>query len=241
MSTAACELKVAGLDAPVLVRLRPSSRARTMRLRFDVSGAGFSLSFPTRVGKRRALLWAGSQGEWIRATLSAAPPALRLAPGTVIPLRGLPHRLADGPGRGVVAGEGVITVGGPAELFQRRVLRWLRSEALNALSERTLHYAARAGVSVGRVSVGDPVSRWGSCSSTGSIRYSWRLILAPDHVLDATAAHEVAHRVHMDHSPAFHALVERISDSDPSAARLWLRRNGAALHRIGIDGGTERS
>jgi predicted metal-dependent hydrolase len=87
-------------------------------------------------------------------------------------------------------------------------------------------------VSVSRVGVGDPLSRWGSCSASGAIRYSWRLILAPDWVRRATVAHEVAHRVHMNHGQAFHRLVEELLGVDPKPARLWLRRSGASLHRI---------
>jgi predicted metal-dependent hydrolase len=93
--------------------------------------------------------------------------------------------------------------------------------------------AGRANVAVTAVQVGDPRSRWGSCSYSGTIRYSWRLILAPDFVMRATVAHEVAHRVHMDHSPAFHAKVAEIYGADPKPARLWLRANGAKLHGFG--------
>ena len=112
-------------------------------------------------------------------------------------------------------------------------MRWLKRHALDVLSRETAEYAAKAGVAVTRVGVGDPTSRWGSCSSSGAIRYSWRLILAPDHVRRATVAHEVAHRVHMNHSPRFHALVEQLFGADPKPARLWLRREGAGLHRFG--------
>ncbi|MDP8994550.1 MAG: M48 family metallopeptidase, partial [Pseudomonadota bacterium] len=87
-----------------------------------------------------------------------------------------------------------------------------------------------------RVAVGDPISRWGSCSSSAAIRYSWRLILAPDWVRRATVAHEAAHLVHMNHGPAFHALVGELLGEDPRPAWLWLRREGAALHRIGRRG-----
>jgi hypothetical protein len=128
-----------------------------------------------------------------------------------------------------------LLVGGPAEAVAGRVLRWLRQEARAMLAADTEHYARTAGVTVSRVGVGDPVSRWGSCSSSGAIRYSWRLIMAPDFVRRATVAHEVAHRVHMDHSPRFHALVQELFGEDPRPARLWLRQNGAALHRIGAE------
>ena len=101
------------------------------------------------------------------------------------------------------------------------------------LDAETRAFAARAGTAIVRVGVGDPVSRWGSCSTGGTIRYSWRLIMAPDFVRQATVAHEVAHLVHMNHSPQFHALVETLLGRDPKPARSWLRREGAALHRIG--------
>ena len=85
------------------------------------------------------------------------------------------------------------------------------------------------------MSIGDPRARWGSCSANGDIRYSWRLILAPPDVLEATVAHEVAHRLHMDHSPAFHAAVRRLLGRDPSAERAWLRAHGRELYWLGRD------
>ena len=105
--------------------------------------------------------------------------------------------------------------------------------ALDLLARETAEFAAKAGVSVGKVAVGDAKGRWGSCASTGVIRYSWRLILAPGFVRRATVAHEVAHRVHMNHGAAFHALVARLLDDDPAPARAWLRTHGAALHWFG--------
>jgi predicted metal-dependent hydrolase len=101
------------------------------------------------------------------------------------------------------------------------------------LEVETREFAELAGVSVPRVGVGDPLSRWGSCSASGTIRYSWRLILAPDWVRRATVAHEVAHRVHLNHGRAFHALVAKLLGTDPGPARQWLRRNGGSLHRFG--------
>jgi hypothetical protein len=113
------------------------------------------------------------------------------------------------------------------------VLRWLQAEARVLLAAETHEFALPAGVAAVRVGVGDPVSRWGSCSSSGTIRYSWRLILAPDFVRRATVAHEVAHLVHLNHGPDFHLLVARVLGEDPRPARAWLRRHGAALHMIG--------
>ena len=117
--------------------------------------------------------------------------------------------------------------------MSRRVEAWLRREALALLTGETRDYAALAGVSVSRVGIGDARSRWGSCAASGAIRYNWRLILAPGWVRRATVAHEVAHRVHMNHGAAFHALVAELYGRDPMPARAWLRSHGADLHGYG--------
>lgn len=129
-------------------------------------------------------------------------------------------------------GDGLM-FGGPEEAIAGRALRWLKAQARQVLEEASYRYALRAGVRVGRISIGDARSRWGSCASSGNIRYSWRLIMAPPDVLNATVAHEVAHRVHMHHGPEFHAVVAEIFGRDPSPERAWLRQNGAALYWIG--------
>jgi hypothetical protein len=117
--------------------------------------------------------------------------------------------------------------------LSRRIVAWLKREALRLLDAETNEFASRAGVEVAGVAVADPKARWGSCASRGAIRYSWRLILAPDAVRRSTVAHEVAHRVHMNHGPAFHALVAELYGRDPKVERDWLRRHGASLHWFG--------
>ena len=126
-----------------------------------------------------------------------------------------------------------LSVQGPGETMGCRIEAWLRRTALDLLSRETAEFAALAGVSVTEVAVGDPRGRWGSCAASGVIRYSWRLLLAPGHVRRATVAHEVAHRVHMNHGPAFHALVAHLLGADPAPARRWLREHGTGLHWYG--------
>lgn len=215
--------------------LKVSERARVMRLRVDPRTGGVLLTVPRRVSRRRALEWAAGHRQWIEDSIAKVPGRSVLGPEAQVPLYGIPHAIdwsAERPRRVEVV-EGRLLVGGPAEGLEQRVLRWLKRHALELLEQETRYYAARADVAVARVGVGDPVSRWGSCSSSGAIRYSWRLILAPQFVRRATVAHEVAHLVHMNHGPAFHALVETLLGEDPKPARHWLRRHGAALHRIG--------
>jgi predicted metal-dependent hydrolase len=230
-STAPSELRIG--DAPV--KLRVSARARRMRLSVDPRTRVVLLTVPKRVSQRRALAWASGHRDWIEAALAGIPAETAFAPGAIVPLYGLAHRIDWDPAlpRRVERGEGRLVVGGPAAGLDRRLLRWLKAHALDLLSGETRALAAEAGVMASRVGVGDPVSRWGSCSSGRAIRYSWRLILAPDFVRRATVAHEVAHLVHLHHGPEFHALVERLLGADPRPARAWLRREGPALHRIG--------
>ncbi len=76
-------------------------------------------------------------------------------------------------------------------------------------------------------------ARWGSCSSAGRLNYNWRLILAPGFVLDYVAAHEVAHLVHMNHSPAFWATVEKALP-DMHRGKAWLKANGTVLMGYGL-------
>jgi predicted metal-dependent hydrolase len=230
-SSAEATLELAG--APVVVRRTPG--ARRLRLRVDPRTRTVLLTVPARISQRRALAWASEHGDWVARTLADMPRGAPIAPDTIIPYRGITHRLDwhESRPRRIEVGDGALSVGGPRDGLEARVLRWLRREALALLAEETRALAAKAGVMTPRVGVGDPVTRWGSCSSSGTIRYSWRLILAPDFVRQATVAHEVAHLVHMNHGPEFHALVEELLGKDARPARLWLRREGAALHRIG--------
>jgi predicted metal-dependent hydrolase len=126
-----------------------------------------------------------------------------------------------------------LLVGGPAESLPRAVERWLRERAREALSAETARVAALAGVTVTAVSIGDPASRWGSCSSSGAIRYSWRLILAPPQALRFVVAHEVAHRLHMDHSAAFKRAEERLFGGPVACARALLREAAPVIRGVG--------
>jgi hypothetical protein len=217
------------------LKLAVSPTTRAMRLRVDRRTGEVVLTIPRRASRRKALAWADGHRDWIEARLAEVEPALPLAPGADFPLHGLPHRIDWSPERPRTPRleEGRLLAGGPEDGLEARLLRWLRRHALDTLASETAEFAAKAGVKVSRIGIGDPLSRWGSCSAAGGIRYSWRLILAPDWVRRATVAHEVAHRVHMNHGPHFHALVEALLGEDPKPARSWLRRHGPSLHRIG--------
>jgi predicted metal-dependent hydrolase len=217
------------------ITVRRHARAKHMRLQLDPRHSRVLLTIPVRASEKRALAWAAEQGDWIRAAIADVVPAEGLRPGSILPLYGTPHQVdwQAGASRVVKLEPGRVVTGGPVELLEPRLLRWLRAHAAKILEQETHEFAEKAGVQVTRVGVGDPVSRWGSCSASGAIRYSWRLILAPDWVRRATVAHEVAHLVHMNHGPKFHALVARLLGKNPHPAGIWLRRHGPSLHRFG--------
>jgi predicted metal-dependent hydrolase len=206
-----------------------------MRLVVDPRDGAVKLTLPARANLATAVRWAESKRDWIEAVIAALPAPVPLADGMIVPFEDGAFRLcwqAGAPRRVTIEGDSIV-VGGPEELAVQRVMRWLRAEALATLTAETAHYVALAGVTPARVGIGDAKTRWGSCTATGDIRYNWRLILAPAEVRRATVAHEVGHRLHMDHSPAFHAAVARLFGRDPKAERAWLRAHGARLHAFG--------
>ncbi len=216
------------------LEVRRMAQARRMRLSVDPRDGGVRLILPPRASMKAALAWVESKRGWIEAALDALPKAQPIRPGMVITVAGESlHVEIASKGRITRRDGDVLLVPGPEEMIGPRVLRWLRAQALERLETETRRFAALAGVSVARVAVGDPRARWGSCSASGDIRYSWRLILAPPAVLEATVAHEVAHRLHMDHSARFHAAVERLLGRSPDAEREWLRTQGRDLYWLG--------
>lgn len=226
------ELLIDGRRVPILVQRHV--RSRGYRLRYDVAREALRLTMPVRGPIRPALEWVSSQQPWVRRQLERAPGLVRLEPGADVPVEGVPCRIVWDPARPRTPEltAGTLALGGPEAAIGARLMRWLRQRALAVLTRETLDMAGRAGLTVASISIGDPRSRWGSCTVDGAIRYSWRLILAPPEVRRATVAHELAHRLHMDHSPAFHAAHARILGTDPRPARAWLRAHGAGLHRI---------
>lgn len=224
---------VDGLPLPVELRIHP--RARGFRLRYDARAGHLRLSLPSVRDAGKALAWARGQQDWIARQLLSAPQTVSLVDGADFPLEGEKVRISWDPraSRTPAVDGKCLRVGGPPESVERRVLRWLKARALLALSAETHDMARGAGLRVMSVGVGDPRGRWGSCTSTGRLRYSWRLILAPADVRRAIVAHEVAHLLHMNHSAAFHAAHADLLGEDPAFARAWLRRHGTDLHRYG--------
>jgi predicted metal-dependent hydrolase len=235
LSTASSDPVFSGGGRTRPLTVRRSIRARRMRLAIDPRDGAVKLTLPKRAAIGVAMLWVESQRGWIERALAALPVVAPLGPGATLPFEGVDFLIDWNPfyPRAIKLLGEQICVGGPEELVAPRILRWLRSEARARLEAETRALADQHGIAVGRVRIGDPHTRWGSCSSSGDIAYSWRLILAPPEVRLATIAHELAHRRHMHHGPDFHAEVTRLFGRAPKAERAWLKANGARIQAIG--------
>nr|WP_243446121.1 SprT family zinc-dependent metalloprotease [Polymorphobacter fuscus] len=193
------------------------------------------LGLPARGGAAAAAqLLADHQG-WLCNQVARWPAPLPFVPGAAIPFDGGTLHLEWAPNNArTPRREGdLLFVGGPQSMLAGRALRWLKAAALAELTDATHRYAAMVARPVAQVRVADPRARWGSCATTaGRIAYSWRLILAPPMVRNNVVAHEVAHLVHPNHGPQFHALLRQL-DPNERAARAWLKAHGAGLHWVG--------
>jgi predicted metal-dependent hydrolase len=220
----------------IALRLRASRRAQRLALRIDAQADAIDLVLPPRTSLTNALRFLEANRQWLDDRLALLPPRIRFAEGEEIPIMGVPHRIRH---MGRLRGRGAawieaqeIRVSGDPEFLARRVRDFLRDLARSELSLRAKTMAALIERKVRRVSVRDTSTRWGSCSQDGNLAFSWRLILAPESVLDYVVAHEVAHLIEMNHGIRFWRLVERLAP-DAKRERHWLNRNRAQLLRVG--------
>ena len=232
-------IDIAHGQAIYLVRVRRHRQARRYTLRIDAASREVVLTIPPRGSLREAREFAQKHSAWIAARLQRLPQAMPFAHGVTVPLRGTPHRIVHRHNaRGTVwteqddAGGHLISVAGEPPHHNRRILDFLKREARRDLDAASRRYAKALGVTIKRIAVRDQSSRWGSCSNTGVLSFSWRLILTPPFVLDYLAAHEVAHLVELNHSARFWRLLKRINP-DCERAKAWLDTNGTDLHRYG--------
>ncbi len=220
------------------VTLKRVATARRFTLRVKAANHEAVLTMPPRASLKTALAFAERHAEWIGTRLGALPGRIALLPGTLLPLRGVQHLIVLDrtvlrrvqPGT-AADGSPVLRVASRAADPAGAGHGFLLDEARRDLETAVRRHAAAAGKRVGRLTLRDTRSRWGSCSSRGTLNFSWRLILAPPLVLDYLAAHEVAHLVHLDHSDAFWSLTRSLAP-EMDAAEAWLKHHGPGLHRF---------
>lgn len=232
-------IAASGEHYAIEVRRHPAARRYTLRVR--EAKRDVVLTMPPRGSIQQAKKFAEKNTGWIAARLKRLPHPAPFAPDEIVPLRGVPHRIVHRPGsRGTVwtevgaDGAALLCIAGNAAHVGRRARDFFKREARRDLMAASRRYAGMLGVSIRSVSLRDTASRWGSCSHSGSLSFSWRLVLAPPLVLDYLAAHEIAHRVELNHSKRFWRTVERIFP-EWRRAEAWLRAHGASLYRYGAE------
>lgn len=221
-----------GRTAPII--WRRSARARRISLRIEPRGGGVIVTLPTRASMAAGRAVLNTYRDWVAERLERLPEPVALGDGATIMLDGTPRRIvhrADARGTAWLCDDD-IHVAGDAAFIGRRVNDWLRSQARRQLGQLAREKAEGAGLVLRRLTVKDTSSRWGSCTANGTVMFSWRLVMAPQPVQDYVVGHEVAHLRHMNHSPAFWALTDRLTPHR-TMAHSWLATHGAGLMRVG--------
>lgn len=215
-------------NPPIEISLRRSARARRISLRVSRLDGRVTLSLPQFTPEREGIAFATSKADWLRSILGARSAPQRAELGAMLPIEGRPRLITAGSTRAIRLTDAQIEVPGAPERVPVRLAAWLKVLARDRLAVACDRYAAALGVSYGPLSLRDTRSRWGSCAHDGRLMFSWRLIMAPPEVLSYVAAHEVAHRVEMNHSEAYWAVVNRIYPGW-QRQRAWLRSEGQSL------------
>jgi predicted metal-dependent hydrolase len=238
-------IRVQGLKEPVEVRRHHA--ARRMTLRVSRTQRSVIVTLPMSCDLAQAGTFLTSNIDWVRERLGSMPDSVPFTDGCVMPLRGVPHivkfagaQLRCQKDSGVVTvakdafGRPTLRILGHDEHAPRRLRDWLVQQARRDLDAQVTHHARVLKLRPTRLTVRDQTSRWGSCSSTGALSFSWRLVLAPPFILEYVAAHEVAHLAEMNHGPKFWSLVRKTMPRTDEA-KAWLQVYGVDLHRYGND------
>jgi predicted metal-dependent hydrolase len=250
-------------NAGCQVELRRSPRAKRFSLKVSHTERAAILTLPNRGRVEDASAFLARHADWLKRQMERLPQPVPFVDGAVIPLRGELHHLNfAGPAKnkgvvwiercgqesssvmptpdwqslGCMRDEVVlpaICINGGKDHAPRRFSDWLRAEVKKDLAACVERHANALNCSPKRIGIRDQATRWGSCSTGGSLSFSWRLIFAPPFVLDYVAAHEVAHLREMNHGPRFWRLVREAFPA-MQKARAWLKTYGAELHRFGV-------
>jgi predicted metal-dependent hydrolase len=216
-----------GADIPYTVRR--SDRARRVRVRVDPRDGAVEVVLPRRAREREAAAAVAELRGWIeRRRAEAAAVAARVAArGGTVPFLGgaLELRPQQGRTRAHRRGDLLLVPDGDAA---PAVERWYRRTARAEIAPRLDEATAAIGRPYTRLTIRDQRTRWGSCSSTGAMSFNWRLLLAPEPVLDYVVWHEACHLRVMDHSPGFWSLLAQHVPAYREPRR-WLRDHGATL------------
>lgn len=230
--------EVAGRSLPL--RIVENDRARRLTLRIDAGGKGLRVTVPPGMPAREIDRFLERHRGWLEERLAKVPDRPKVRPGVKVPLRGVAHTIVHEPGlRGTVeigsdARGPTLVVHGDRRHLPRRVADFLKREAKHDIEALVSKHTAAVGRRAKAIRYKDTSSRWGSCTSDGSLSFSWRIMMAPAPVIDYLVAHEVAHLKEMNHGPRFWKLCRELCPRTDEA-KAWLKRNGNALQAIDFD------
>jgi len=229
--------EVGGRTLPL--RIVENTRARRLTLRIDPGGQGLRVTVPPGIPAREVDRFIDRHQGWLEARLAKVPDKPQVRPGVKIPVRGVPHLILHEPSkRGSVTvaevnGQPALIVHGERTHLPRRVADFLKREAKKDIDALVAKHTATIGRKAKAVRFKDTTSRWGSCTSDGTLSFSWRIMMAKPAVIDYLVAHEVAHLKEMNHGPNFWKLCQDLCPRTEEA-KAWLKKNGGALQAIGF-------
>jgi predicted metal-dependent hydrolase len=218
---------------PIYLRERKGSSRITMS--YSTTKRHVVIAAPKRTTKTFLTDFIKKHIDWIEKQVAKhGDGSKEFAPGVIVPFRGNAHTLThEESNRVLVKVDGdVFFVRAATKRIDTHVRRWLMKEAASDVEKESVKFAKKLGVTIAKITVKSMHTRWGSCSSAGNLNYNWRLIFAPESILSYVCAHEVCHRIHMNHSKAFWDTVAKICP-DYELARAWLRKNGSSLYAFG--------
>ena len=224
-------------DRELPLRIVENERARRLTLRIETGGRGLRVTVPPGLRQGEVEQFLDRHRGWLESKLAKVPDRPQVRPGIKLPFRGKPHLVVHEPGRrgtvgiGEIDGAPALVVHGERRHLPRRLADFLKREAKREIEPLVARHTAAVGRRAKAVRFKDTSSRWGSCTSDGTLSFSWRILMAPPVVIDYLVAHEVAHLKEMNHGPKFWALCKELCPRTEEA-RAWLKRNGNALQAI---------
>ena len=230
------EITVYFKGRPIDLIVERNVRARRIRLKVGRSSRQVVLVLPRQASFKRGVEFAQHKVDWIVEQLAALPEKRFFQNGMSLSFLGKESVIHHSPAaqRGVWYDQNVIWVSGKEEHLPRRVRDFLKKEFSAYALHKARETAEKINVHVQKVTIRDTTSRWGSCSRTGHLSLSWRLVLAPLFVADYVIAHEVAHLMQMNHSAAFWKVVAELSP-DYKKAEIWLKKNASYLYSFSAE------
>lgn len=214
--------------------IRHSRKARHILIRIDDRYGQVELVLPMRADLLTGLAFVKSKTRWIQNQLEKISPIISFDPGVTLPIYGRNvtfNQLVDSTQK-FSNTKNSIYLQRTDRNFTDDLTCWLQLEAKRIITSYAEGLAQEIGKPITKLRISDPVSRWGSCSASGRLSFSWRLILSPPEVLHYVVAHEICHLREMNHGPRFWALVESLCNNH-QVYRKWLKKNGSILRRYG--------